>query len=322
MLNFRHPRLTDDEHTNGCKLGIDTWADTCCAGKHAFVEEFIVGKTVTATGFTSTLGSVPDLPVANVLYAYDTSEGTVILLECNNSIYLGDKMGDSLMNPIQAEEVEVRVDTRPKRYYPHEIGCQRLTFLDGTIIPVLYEGVLPYVPVRRPTKEEVHSCRRLELSSRAPWDPFMLDGQFSAAISGLSTNISVLHQELEPLDPIASELMSTQVSTIYSLQSMIEYHEDTDEFRSVSAINSSQSDAISPEELSRRLCIGLKTAARTLKATTHQHIRITGLLSKCFRTDKAQLRYKQLSQQYGTFYRLSQGRGAVYKRIHRWSHVY
>ena len=176
ISSFRHPKLSDEDHTNGCKLGIDTWADTCCAGKHAFVEEFIVGKTVTATGFTSTLGSVPDLPVANVLYAYDTAEGTVLLLECNNSIYLGDKMGDSLMNPIQAEEVDVRVDTRPNRYYPHEIGCQCLTFPDGTIIPVLYEGVLPYVPVRRPTKEEVHSCRRLELSSRAPWDPFLLDG--------------------------------------------------------------------------------------------------------------------------------------------------
>ena len=302
MSSFRHPKLSEEDHTNGCKLGIDTWADTCCAGKHAFVEEFIVGKTVTATGFTSTLGSVPDLLVANVLYAYDTAEGTVLLLECNNSIYLGDKMGDSLMNPIQAEEVNVRVDTRPNRYYPHEIGCQRLAFPDGTIIPVLYEGVLPYVPVRRPTKEEVHSCRRLELSSRAPWDPFLLDGQFSAVINGFSTNVNALHIELEPLDPISSELMSTQISTIYSLQSMIEYDEDTDEFSSVAAINTSKSDAMTPEELSCRLCIGLKTAARTLKATSHQYIRTTGLLSKRFRTDKAQLHYKQLSRQYGTFY--------------------
>jgi hypothetical protein len=302
MSTFRHPKLSDEDHTNGCKLGIDTWADTCCAGKHAFVEEFIVGKTVTATGFTSTLGSVPDLPVANVLYAYDTSEGTVLLLECNNSIYLGDKMGDSLMNPIQAEEVDVRVDTRPKRYYPHEIGCQCLTFQDGTIIPVIYDGVLPYVPIRRPTKEEVHSCRRLELSSRAPWDPFLLDGHFSTVINGAVTDVSALHVELEPLDPVASELMSTQISTIYSLQSMIEYNEETDGFSSTAAINSTMSDSITPEELSRRLCIGLKTAARTLKATSHQYIRTTGLLSKRFRTDKAQLRYKQLSRQYGTFY--------------------
>ena len=134
---FRHPTLSDAEHNDGCKLGIDTWADTCCAGKHAFVEEFVEGKTVTATGFTSSLGSVKNLPIANVLYAYDATDGTVILLECNNSIYLGTKMSDSLMNPIQAEEVGVRVDARPKRYYPEDIGCQSLNFPDGTLIPVL-----------------------------------------------------------------------------------------------------------------------------------------------------------------------------------------
>ena len=59
---------------------------------------------------------------------------------------------------------------------------------------------------------------------------------------------------------------------------------------------------MTPEELSRKWGIGLSTAVRTLKATTHKCIRTTGLLTKRFRTDKAQLRYKQLSRQYGTFY--------------------
>ena len=302
LSTFRHPKLTNEQHSNGCKLGIDTWADTNCAGRHAFVEEFVIGKTVTATGFTSSLGSVPDLPVVNVLYAYDTNDGTVILLEVNNAIYLGDRMSNSLMNPIQAEEIGVRVDVRPKRYYPHDIGCQCLTFSDGTIIPVLYEGVLPYVPVRRPTKEEIHHCRRLELSSRAPWDPFLLDGHFSAFINGYEPDMAQLYDDVESYDAVASELMSTQLSTILSMRSMVEYDEVSDRYCSISALNSTRCDSISPEELSRRLCIGLKTAARTLKATSHQYIRTTGLLSKRFRTDKSQLRYKQLSKQYGTFY--------------------
>ena len=48
--------------------------------------------------------------------------------------------------------------------------------------------------------------------------------------------------------------------------------------------------------------IGLKTASRTLKATSHECVRSTGLLAKRYKTNKAQLRYKQLSRQYGTFY--------------------
>ena len=66
------------------------------------------------------------------------------------------KMSESLLNPIQAEEVSVCVDTRPKEYYHNDVGCQSLNFSDGTIIPVLYEGVLPYISIRLPTKEEVH----------------------------------------------------------------------------------------------------------------------------------------------------------------------
>lgn len=107
---FRQPQLTPQELHNGCRLGWDTWADTSCSGKHAYVDEFIVRKSVTATGFTASLGSVQNLPMANVLYAYDTQQGTTILLEHNNTIYLGKEMNDSLANPIQAEEEGVRID--------------------------------------------------------------------------------------------------------------------------------------------------------------------------------------------------------------------
>ena len=30
--NFRHPKLNKKELRNGCKLGLDTWADTGCSG--------------------------------------------------------------------------------------------------------------------------------------------------------------------------------------------------------------------------------------------------------------------------------------------------
>ena len=166
--SFRHPILNTREHLEGCRLGIDSWADTGCAGKHAFVEEFVEGKTVTATGFTTSLGSVSNLPIVNAVYAYDSAEGEVLLLECNNSIYLGDKMDDSLINPIQAEEAGIHIDLRPSKYYPSDIGCQTISFPDGTILPILFDGVLPYLPVRRPTKDEVHNSRRMAMSDRLP----------------------------------------------------------------------------------------------------------------------------------------------------------
>ena len=144
---FRHPVLSATEHENGSRLGIDSWADTCCAGKHCYVQEFIEGKTVTASGFTSSLGSIKNLPIANVLYAYDDPGGFVILLECNNAIYLGDKMNDSLLNPIQSEENGVKIDIRPRLYYPDTTSAQSMVFPDGTRLNIVYDGVLPYLPV-------------------------------------------------------------------------------------------------------------------------------------------------------------------------------
>ena len=113
---FCHPFLLDIEDVGGCELGINYWADTCCSGKHTFSEEFIKGNTVTAMVFTSSLGSVSNLPIENVFYAYDALDVTVILLECNNPIYIGQKKSDSLLNPIQAEEVRVCVDKQPRQY--------------------------------------------------------------------------------------------------------------------------------------------------------------------------------------------------------------
>ena len=99
--------------------------------------------------FTLYLGSVSNIPIEDIVYAYDSPDGTVLLLECNHLIYIGQKMSDSLLNPIQVEQFDVHVDKRPKWYNHNGVGCQSLHFPDGTIIPILYEGVLPYISICR-----------------------------------------------------------------------------------------------------------------------------------------------------------------------------
>ena len=74
------------------------------------------------------------------------------------------------------------------------------------------------------------------------------------------------------------------------------------ELRTVDTIKSASKDTLLPEVLSKMWNIGLATASRTLKATTQKCICTTGLLTRRFRTDKSQLRYKQMTRQYGRFY--------------------
>ena len=291
---FTHPSLTRQELQSGSRLGLDTWADTSCSGKHAFVAEFIEGKVVTASGFSPSLGTVKDLPMANVLYAYDKSDGTTILLEHNNTLYLGPDIEDSLANPIQSEEIGIRVDLRPKVFYPNDPTSQSITFADGTVIPIQYDGVLPLIPVRRPSPIEVDSCERLPFSSPYDWDPFKERCTFSQLVSNYSAfDSSYFIDILEMSDPISSEL---------SLRGLDATLNSQDEVNAIQALKSKTSTSLTPESLSKLWGIGLKTAKRTIEATTHQCIRSTGLLSKRFKTDKSQLRYKQLSRRYGGFY--------------------
>ena len=311
--HFRHPTLSPTQLKEGCRLGWDTWADTSCSGKHAYVDSFVEGKNVTATGFSPSLGSVKNLPVANVLYAYDTKFGTTLLLEHNNTIYLGEDMDDSLGNPIQSEECGVQVDTRSKKYYPDDKSAQSVRFSDGTTIPILYDGVLPYIPVRRPSPDEIEHSPRYMLSSKNDWDPFTIEGSFCKVIgekdSGL--NIDELFPELysnishiDTRDTHEASLMCTHLASVLLSQRMLleDPSSSSSEFRTVDAIKSAAKDTLLPEDLSKMWNIGLATASRTLKATTHKCIRTTGLLTKRFRTDKSQLRYKQMTRQYGRFY--------------------
>ena len=73
-------------------------------------------------------------------------------------------------------------------------------------------------------------------------------------------------------------------------------------YASLHDIKINQSNSLTPEGLSKRWNIVLKTATQTLKATTNKFIRTTGLPTKRLKTDKFQLCYNQLFFHYGIFY--------------------
>ena len=124
------------------------------------------------------------------------------------------------------------------------------------------------------------------MSAKHPWDPSIPGGNFSQPRSVLSTSSSILDSIQD--DPIGSSLMSMHLLSAVETSSVL--YQDDDSYRSINAMNSYKSkECISPEEMARLLKIGLRTAQRTLQATTSKFIRTTGALSRRFKTDKAQL---------------------------------
>ncbi len=301
--DFRHPTLTPDEMRNGCRLGIDTWADTSCAGKHAHVIEFVEGRSVTAHGFASCLDSIDDLSIANVAYAYDAPTGETFILVVNNAIYLGALMDDSLLNPIQCLQNGIRIDIRPSSAYPHDHTAQTVSVpsLDFAI-PVEYNGVLPLLNVRRPTSNELASCTQVILTSgEYDWDPF----DPSCAIAPVNITPHLQHAVDLCLDdhPLDDYLLDrTLGSDLCATRSLYPCESEESGYATIGKMATRSKNSLSPENLSRLWKIGIKTAERTLKATTHQCIRTTGALTRRFRTDHAHLRYRQLSTHHGLFY--------------------
>ena len=249
--------LSDDEFIQAGRLGLDSWAGTGCTGKHAYVDEFIVGSTVFASGFADSLGKLNDLPFANVLYAYDRLDGTTVLLEHNNVIYLGDNMEDSLATPIQCEENNVHVDLRPKRYCQDDTNCQCVTLDDGTTLPLEFYGVLPFIPIRRPTTEEVGSCERIPITSRDMWDPFLINANFCNTTSQ-NIDLDEFFMALQSSDPISAELSLPLAPLLENIvQVSVPDDEDNTTDAHVASISSKHQSSRTPADLNKSWNIGL-----------------------------------------------------------------
>ena len=99
-------------------------------GQACVCERICYGNFITIERFTTALGFIENIPIVNVLYAYDAENSKTIILEVRHSIYLCNKMDDFWLNPIQDAEVDVQVDTCTKRYYTDDASSQLVSFLD------------------------------------------------------------------------------------------------------------------------------------------------------------------------------------------------
>ena len=67
-------------------------------------------------------------------------------------------MGYYLETPLQKKYIGIHIGIRTNNNNPYEAGAQTITLPDGTIINILYDGIIPYILVWSPTLEEIDSC--------------------------------------------------------------------------------------------------------------------------------------------------------------------
>ena len=273
--------LTLDELENGCRLGIDTHADSSCAGKHVRVLEYISGRTYSVTPFHDSYSPKTDVGMINGVVAVDRSDGGGYILELNNFLDFTTSMNDSILVPMQARQNNIVIDDVPKGLCYHQTSTQSL-FIPGTDvkIPISFYGPIPYIHARYPSDTDLDTYEWIEITSPSDWVPYPDETHIYNYQSSLNTSSM----------------------TDYDIQRSIYYK--AKETIAIYKVNSTKKDkSISPESLSKLWKIPLQAAKRTLGVTTNNHIRTNeGKLSRRFRTDIFQKRYRRLGGNFSRFY--------------------
>jgi hypothetical protein len=168
-------------------------------------------------------------------------------------------------------------------------------------------GVTSYLPIRKPTIQEMESCRWVNLTAEAEWDPHSSD---------FEENEKRAHEN----ELIVPEATDRQIYAIQSLP-FVQQNEIGVEALLASLMNENEllpraiqsitiqdvkstvrRSQVTQEELACKWKIGLDTSARTLKATTQLTIRnAIHPIQRRFRTQAAQLRYPRLGGRFGRF---------------------
>lgn len=291
----------EDIESRGCEL--DSHADTCVAGNNMLLVED-TNQRVRVTGFAKGL-TAKEIPVGTAVTLYTDDSGNEFHLVFPQSLYLGDKVRGSLLNPNQLRNNGLIVDDCPRQWdsqSTHSIVVPKPVDLK---IPLNLRGVMSGFISRKPTMNEWadDEIPRIEMTSDLPWDPGSDEFAQAEERSVATIRRSALHGQQDQLERVVCSAQSLRVAN-NSVYDMIMDEDETlydrliakvqvafcDEHgdgldgyenRDVYAMcqepasidSSKRKWALTPQILSRRWNIGLETAQHTMRVTTQSGIR-------------------------------------------------
>jgi len=256
----------------GCRIGIDTHADSSCAGRHVRILEYIDGKEYSVIPFHNDYKPMQNIKMINGIVAVDTDDGNSYILELNHFLDFTNSMENTILVPMQARINGVTIDDVPKTLCPHNMLSESIYFIDEDIrIPIEYHGPIPHVKSRYPTDDDMETHQWLSLTSKHGWDPYPEE------VSSIRSNANNSNKNL--YESLCSSAMVRSVNRKKGRNTM------------------------NVESLSKLWNISLKAAKRTLHSTTHSAIRTKeGFLTRRYRTDLYQRRYNVLGGGFSQFY--------------------
>ena len=108
------------------------------------------------------------MPIVHAATAWQSIEtGQTYILVLNESIWMGDTMSHTLINPNQLQHFGTKVQDIPMSYEPLSIITEDKEFC----MELSMAGTICYFDTFVPSEKELQTCPHITLSSPHPWDP-------------------------------------------------------------------------------------------------------------------------------------------------------
>jgi hypothetical protein len=145
---------------------VDRGANGCIAGSDLKLIDFTGGHT-DLSGIDD--HTVRNLKIARVGGVTKSSKGDIIII-INQAAYMPD--GRTILSTGQMEHFKIKVNDKSKRVTGK---TPSIITLEGQEIPMETRKGLPYISLRKGTKEEWDTLPQIEITSPHEWDPSVLD---------------------------------------------------------------------------------------------------------------------------------------------------
>jgi len=294
-INVSNVNTHDQEIYIGA-LELDSHADTACVGPECRVLS-VTEKFCKVNAYHPGYDAFEEIPVVQAATAYDDPEtGITYILIINQALQIPG-MAVTLLNPNQLRVNGIIVNDVPIHLCPNPENASHSIDIpnENLSIPLKLQGVISKVEVRLPTINEIETCKWVELTSAADWEPNSLDF-VEAEQAYINANNSIQPELQRNLYSIKAD--ATKVHDENILHQICQ----AVNIGAIHTKNPSHSEVLK-NKVAKTFHIGLKTAEETLKATTQLAIRHTlHPIHRRYTTQVAQLRYPRLSGRHGKFH--------------------
>ena len=254
------------------RIELNSHADTTVLGANCIILSH-TGQSCEVMPYSDTYDAITDLPVVTGATLWTSPhDGDEFILIFNETLWMGDTLQHTLANPNQLRAYGTTVQDNPFSSSPLKFEPPT-----GPTIPLTTMGTIIYCDTCAPSDRELSTLRHIHLSSSATWDPHNVvfpthrveEEEPHPQISQISSISSSAHDLASTLhDPVT---LHTRLLASVQIHAPLKTPE---ELPSAPTFQSKgRHSSVSPQDLSERWLISLKTAKDTIKNTTQRILR-------------------------------------------------